>query len=56
MSRAHDVQYWNWATPEGALALLRKVRDPLLLQFMTETGTGPHVLKGIIACGHCGGA
>ncbi len=51
MSRSHDVQYRNWATPEGALTLLRKVRDPLLLQFMTETGTGPHRLKGLLPAG-----
>ena len=51
MSRSHDVQYRNWATPEGALTLLRKVRDPRLLRFMTETGTGPHRLKGLLPAG-----
>lgn len=55
MARGALVQYRNWATPDQMVALLRAFQTgaglaapsrDLLLQFMTETGTGPHRLKG----------
>jgi beta-lactamase class A len=48
MSRSDDVQYRNWATPEASVTLLRAVHQPLLLEFMTQTGTGPHRIKGLL--------
>ena len=55
MDRGPRVQYRNWATPRGAVALLSALHEgrglsaesrELLLRFMTETGTGPHRIKG----------
>lgn len=49
------VQYENWATPEGAIAVLRALQESrgisaahreLLLKFMTESPTGPNRIKG----------
>lgn len=51
ISRAHDVQYRNWATPDGAVELLEKVSQPLILTFMTETRTGLRRLKGMLPPG-----
>lgn len=48
MSRGPVVQYRNWATPEGALAFLARVRQPLPLEFMTATQTGPRRIKGLL--------
>lgn len=54
---AHDVQYRNWATPVGAVDLLRAIQEgkglsaasrTLLLQLMTETTIGPRRLKGLL--------
>lgn len=48
------------ATPEQALVLLRGLQEGrglsassrnLLLQFLTETGTGPHRIKGLLPAG-----
>jgi beta-lactamase class A len=36
-----SIQYENWATPAGAIELLRKVDQPLILKFMTDSMTGP---------------
>ncbi|HEU4478803.1 MAG TPA: class A beta-lactamase [Pyrinomonadaceae bacterium] len=55
-----DVQYRNWATPEGALALLKVVAEgrslsaashKKLLEFMTETQTGLKRIKGELPAG-----
>jgi beta-lactamase class A len=55
-----QVQYQNWATPEAALGLLRKVHEgstlspasrTLLLEFMTKSPTGPRRLKGLLPQG-----
>ena len=55
-----DVQYRNWATPEGALALLKVVAEgrslspashKKLLEFMTETPTGLKRIKGELPSG-----
>lgn len=60
MTRGDLVQYRNWATPKAALELLRAFQAgrglsaesrALLMQFMTETVTGPHRLKGILPAG-----
>ena len=57
MAQAQDVQYRNWATPRGAVKLLRVFfqekglsasSHALLLQWMTETTTGMHRLKGLL--------
>lgn len=55
-----QVQYDNWASPEGAVALLAALdaadgisaahRD-LLLKFMTDSPTGPKRLKGLLPPG-----
>ncbi len=51
------LQYRNWASPEGATALLRALHErrglseqsqTLLLKFMTESPTGPKRLKGLL--------
>ena len=53
----HAVQYANWATPNGAIAVLRALHESrgisadsraLLLQFMAETSTFPTRLKGLL--------
>ena len=52
-----ETQYRNWASPDGALQLLKRLHDrrgisaqsqELLLKFMTETPTGPRRLKGLL--------
>jgi beta-lactamase class A len=60
MFAAHDVQYRNWATPDGMLALLRAFhagrglttasRDRLRA-WMVDTPTGPRRLKGALPAG-----
>ena len=53
-----QTQYRNWASPAGAVELLRSLHErngiseqsqQLLLKFMTETPTGPKRLKGLLA-------
>jgi beta-lactamase class A len=60
MAQAHDVQYRNWSTPRGAVALLRLLQQgkgvssrsqKLLFGWMTETATGPHRIKGLLPAG-----
>jgi beta-lactamase class A len=60
MTQGEEVQYRNWATPQalaGLLAMLQTGRvlsassRALLLQFMTETTTFPHRLKGQLPTG-----
>ncbi len=46
-----DRQYRNFATPDAAVLLLRKLNQPLLLQYMTQTVTGPRRLKGLLPPG-----
>lgn len=52
-----ETQYRNWATPDGALELLRAVYEKrglseqssqLLLKILTATTTGPKRLKGLL--------
>ena len=52
-----ETQYRNWASPQGAVKLLRSVHErrglseqsqQLLLKLMTETPTGPQRLKGLL--------
>ena len=52
-----ETQYRNWASPEGAIQLLRALYErrgiseqsqQLLFKFMTETPTGPKRLKGLL--------
>lgn len=54
------VQYRNYATPDAAVALLRALHErqglsessqALLLQWMTETSTGPKRIKGLLPGG-----
>ena len=51
------LQYKNWASPDGALQLLRALHErrglseqsqDLLLKFMTESPTGPKRLRGLL--------
>jgi beta-lactamase class A len=55
-----ETQYRNWASPEGATALLRALHEQrgiskenreLLLKFMIESPTGPKRLKGLLPAG-----
>ncbi|HEX8173807.1 MAG TPA: class A beta-lactamase, subclass A2 [Pyrinomonadaceae bacterium] len=55
-----ETQYRNWASPEGALSLLRAIHErrglseksyTLLLKFMTDSPTGPKRLKGLLPKG-----
>lgn len=55
-----ETQYRNWASPEGAVTLLRALHErralseqstALLLKFMTESPTGPKRLKGLLPQG-----
>ena len=55
-----ETQYRNWATPEGAAALLRalyekrgisELHQKLLLKFMTESVPGAKRLKGMLSSG-----
>lgn len=52
-----ETQYRNWASPAGALELLRRIHErrglseqsqQLVLKLMTETPTGPKRLKGLL--------
>jgi beta-lactamase class A len=60
MGRDEQVQYRNWASPNAMLRLLRAVHEgpalsapsrTYLLQLMTETGTGPNRIKGMLPAG-----
>lgn len=55
-----ETQYRNWASPEGAVALLRAIHErrglseksyATLLKFMTDSPTGPRRLKGLLPKG-----
>lgn len=55
-----ETQYRNWASPEGAIVLLRALHEgrglskqsrALLLKLMTETPTGAKRLKGLLPAG-----
>nr|WP_063842272.1 class A beta-lactamase, subclass A2 [uncultured bacterium]CBI71171.1 beta-lactamase class A [uncultured bacterium] len=55
-----DTQYRNWASPKGAVMLLRAFHEgrglsaesrALLLKLMTDTPTGPKRLKGLLPKG-----
>ena len=55
-----QTQYRNWATPSGAVDLLRAVQEKrglsdesnaLLLKFLTESKTKPNRLKGLLPAG-----
>jgi beta-lactamase class A len=57
IGRDWETQYRNWASPHGALQLLRSLHErrglseqsqQLLLKFMTETPTGPKRLKALL--------
>jgi beta-lactamase class A len=57
MAGGDEVQYRNWATPLEMLKLLRALQEgralsgasrALLLQFMTESVTGPHRIRGLL--------
>lgn len=57
IGRDWETQYRNWASPQGALQLLRSLHErrglseqsqQLLFKFMTETPTGPRRLKGLL--------
>lgn len=60
IGKSVEVQYRNWATPEGALALLKVVAEgrglsasshKKLLELMTETPTGLRRIKGQLPAG-----
>jgi beta-lactamase class A len=60
MGRDPQAQSRNWATPEGALELLRVLdagagpsaeSHRLVLQLLTETPTGPDRLRGLLPTG-----
>ena len=55
MGRDPEAQFQNWATPEGAVAVLRALDEGRglsadsrehLLRLLTETGTGPNRIRG----------
>jgi len=57
ISQDWQTQYRNWASPRGAVQLLRALHErrgvseqsqQLLLKFMTETPTGPRRMKGLL--------
>lgn len=57
MASGQTVQYRNWATPLEMVKLLRALQEgrvlsgpsrALLMQFMTESVTGPHRIKGLL--------
>lgn len=57
MAHGWSVQYGNWSTPEAMTTLLRlfmegRILSPastqLLMQFLVETTTGPHRIKGLL--------
>jgi beta-lactamase class A len=60
MSKSDTVQYRNWATPNGAVALLKLLHEgkvlsaksrELLTKLMIETPTGPKRIKGLLPRG-----
>ncbi len=60
MSKSGAVQYRNWATPKGAIALLKLLHEgkvlsaqsrELLSKLMIETPTGPKRIKGLLPQG-----
>jgi beta-lactamase class A len=60
MGQDWETQYRNWASPDGAVKLLRAIHErrvlssesyALLLKFMTETPTGPNRLRGLLPKG-----
>lgn len=60
MGRDELVQYRNWATPEGMTELLEMLHEgrgvsapgrQILLQFLTETSTGPQRIRGLLPAG-----
>jgi beta-lactamase class A len=61
IGRDWETQYRNWASPEGAVQLLRALHErrgnlseasqALLLKFMIESPTGPKRLKGLLPKG-----
>jgi beta-lactamase class A len=57
MANADDVQYRNWATPEGSVGLLRALHEGrgisaqnrrLLLEWMSASIPGAHRIKGLL--------
>jgi beta-lactamase class A len=57
IGRDWETQYRNWASPEGAVALLRSLHErrglsetsqAFLLKVLTEATTGPRRLKGLL--------
>jgi beta-lactamase class A len=57
IGRDWETQYRNWASPNGAISLLRALRErrglsessqALMLKFLTEATTGPRRLKGLL--------
>jgi beta-lactamase class A len=60
MSKSDTVQYRNWATPKGAIALLKLLHEgkvlsaqsrELLRKSMIDTPTGPKRIKGLLPKG-----
>jgi beta-lactamase class A len=60
IGRDWETQYRNWASPEGAIALLRALQErrglsetsqAYLLKVLTEATTGPKRLKGLLPKG-----
>jgi beta-lactamase class A len=60
MGRDELVQYRNWATPEGLIGLLRILQEgrglsessrALLLQWLTQSPTGPRRIRGLLPAG-----
>jgi beta-lactamase class A len=60
IGRDWETQYQNWATPTGAISLLRALHErrglsaasqALMLKFLTEATTGPRRLKGLLPKG-----
>jgi len=61
IGRDWETQYRNWASPDGAIALLRALHkrsgglseqsQALLLKFLIEATTGPKRLKGLLPAG-----
>lgn len=60
IGRDWETQYRNWASPAGAIALLRALHErrglsaesrALLLKLMVETPTGAKRLKGLLPAG-----
>ena len=60
MSKSDTAQYRNWATPKGAIALLKLLHEgkvlsaqsrELLTKLMIETPTGPKRIKGLLPKG-----